>query len=261
MDPLTILIVIGGALFLLSRSGGLSGFGLGTGTLGSTPTNVAPQAIPSLPVPTLNPNAILQEGAQTQQGIQQATGAISSALSSVSSISSGVLKAIPIVGSIVSAVAGVFFAASAARAKAATSENQAVAAAVPPWDQNVQQIVQLFNSKQINAAGVATLSNAIMSNYFMEVGPQIQSGRNGCNSGNMSKAQADAQFPGLKQCSGSWGAACCVGYADLWNGVNNMIYAAKLAENTGKPTPAVIPAVFASKYGGTNRPQYTVTFA
>lgn len=186
----------------------------------------------------------------------------SSALQVTSSLAAGssLASAIPIAGAAFSALISAFAAASAKRAKQATNENTAVTQAIPGWDASVTQIVNAYNTGQISAGQVEQALDAIMQNYFAETGPQIQPGRNGCQSGSISKEQADSQYPGMAQCSGSWGAACCVGYADLWNGVNNMLYAVNQADSSGKPSSAIIPAVFASKYGGANRPSYTVTF-
>lgn len=170
------------------------------------------------------------------------------------------LNAIPIAGPAIAAVANALTsslqAASAKRAAQAKTENQAVAAAVPGWDAAVTQIVAAYNNGGLSAAQVTSLLASIMANYWSEVTPQIQPGRNGCNGG-----ATVPKFPiAINYCSGSIGAACCVGFADLQTGVNNMNYAVGITDNTGKSTPAVIPQVFGSKYGGIARAAYTVTF-
>lgn len=130
-----------------------------------------------------------------------------------------------------------------------------MAQAVPGWDQAVTQIVNAYNNGQLTAAQVGQAIDAIWQNYWSEVGPQIQPGRNGCQSGQVTQPST------VSFCGGTtYGAACCVGYDDLKNSNNNMKFAVQQADNTGKPTPAAILAVFASKYGGINRPAYTVTF-
>lgn len=186
------------------------------------------------------------------------TTATSSQAFGVASVASNVASKVPVIGqaasAILSTLISVFAQASKKRAQEATSENTAVAAAVPAWDKNVATIANYYNTGQISASGVATALDAIWANYWSEVSPQIQPGRNGCQSGQVT------QPAGVSFCGGSYGAACCVGYDDLKNSNVNMKYAVSQADNTGKPTPAAILEVFASKYGGINRPAYTVTF-
>lgn len=240
MDPLTIIAIVILA-YVLSKYFPTTLGGIG---LGLPPSN-------SVVVP---PAIVAQSTAGQTIQTEQATLAAANAG----------LNAIPVVGAalvpLVNVVENALFSASKARAAQATTENAAVALAVPGWDQGVKQVVTLYNAGSLSASQVVGLLQQLMANYFMEVGPKIQPGRNGCQSGAITKAQADQQFPGLDQCSGDWGGACCVGYASLWNSVNNMTYAVNLAANTGKPTPAVVIQVNASKYGGVNRAQYTVVF-
>jgi hypothetical protein len=268
MDPLTLIIIIVFGYFLFS-SGALSNiFGGGIGTVNgpSTPlqvsgqsgqVNIPPQGYVQPPDVQAVVSPIQSIGiasAGVKSGVQVAQSAIS-ALSTVGSTASAIGKALPIVGAAVAGILAVFQAESAKRAKQATSENSAVAAAVPGWDQNVTVIVNAYNSGQITAAQVSTAIDAIWKNYWSEVGPQIQPGRNGCQSGAVTQPST------VSFCGGStYGAACCVGYDDLKNSNNNMKAAVASADKSGKPTPAIILPVFASKYGGINRPQYTVTF-
>jgi hypothetical protein len=236
MDPITIGIIAVIGYFLYSR-GGLASVGL---------------SVPSSTGVVAPPSGVVIQGSGTLDAAQQNEFAVVQA-------SNTALNAIPVVGPAVAAVANVLTsslkAASAARAKQATTENAAVALAVPGWDQAIAQIVAAYNNGGLSASQTVTLIGQAWQNYWSEVGPKIQPGRNGCQSG------AVTQPSGVSFCGGTtYGAACCVGYDDLKNSNNNMVYAVNQAANTGKPTPAVILAVFASKYGGINRPQYTVTF-
>jgi hypothetical protein len=208
MDPITIGIIAVIGYFLYSR-GGLASVGL---------------SVPSSTGVVAPPSGVVIQGSGTLDAAQQNEFAVVQA-------SNTALNAIPVVGPAVAAVANVLTsslkAASAARAKQATTENAAVALAVPGWDQAIAQIVAAYNNGGLSASQTVTLT----------------------------------QPSGVSFCGGTtYGAACCVGYDDLKNSNNNMVYAVNQAANTGKPTPAVILAVFASKYGGINRPQYTVTF-
>lgn len=235
-------------VFLLFKSGALSLLGIG-GT--SMPLSTGQPA----PIVTV-PQAVTVQSSNTQGINPQELQAVQTA--------NHALAAIPVVGPALSAVASAltnaFAAASKKRAQEATNENSAVAKAVPGWDQGVLQIQQAYNAGQISVAQAISLMQQLWSNYWAECGPQVQPGRNGCQGGTMPKSVADTQFPGMNQCSGSWGAACCVAYADLANGQNSIIAALNQTENTGSPAVAMIPAVLASKYGGTNRAQYTLTF-
>lgn len=244
-----IAAIIG--FFFLSRSGGLGGL------LG--PSNSSqqgpPPAIPVSPQPIYTTGFTMQQAGSAIGGINTALGTASSFLKAGSSLA----KAIPIVGGIVDSLVSYFSAASQKRAGEARNENQAVANAIPGWDAYINAVADYYNRGQLTAQQAIQMWENAMANYFAEVSPQIQPDRNGCNSGMISKQDADSQYPGMKQCSGSWGAACCVGYADLWNGVMSLEYAVGQTENTGKPSPAIIPAVLASKYGGVNRSAYTIT--
>src|ERR1700689_5118155 len=118
--------------------------------------------------------------AATSAGPSAAEG---SAISGVSVGLNFIPIAGPIIGAAFSAIAGGLLKASAMRAAQAKNENQAVAAAVPGWDQAVAQIVAAYNAGSITAAQAVNLLNMSASNFWNEVTPQVQPGRNGSNSG------------------------------------------------------------------------------
>jgi hypothetical protein len=246
------------AAFLIFKSGILSSLNLGatgisSGYVAPPPTVVtAPQA------------GQIQQEQLVAQGVGTGISTATQDLSKVSNL-------VPVIGPAISAafslLAGSLIAASAARAKAATSENTAVARAVPGWDQAVAQIVAAYNAGNISAVQVDSLLSTIMANYWNEVTPQIQSGRNGCQGGATcpqsvapNSGSATATTAPSSYCSGDIGAACCVGCADLQLSVDNMEWAVANANKTGQATTAFIQQVFASKYGGANRSSYLVTF-
>jgi hypothetical protein len=174
------------------------------------------------------------------------------------------LQYIPVVGkALASAFTSIYnsiMAGHIQRTKEAKDENSSLTAAVPQWDKDIKTIVQGYNSGGLSAAQVVQLFGVARANYWAITGPHIQPGRNGCQTGSIPKDVADKQFPGMKQCTGDWGAACCVCYADLDNSFNNMKAALAITEKSGKAATANILAVFPSKYGGISRPAYTVTF-
>jgi hypothetical protein len=195
-------------------------------------------------------SAILQSSANSNGGTPTGTA-------------SAVAGALGVVGGIFSAL----WSAHEARAKAATSENQAVNAAVAGWDSAMRQINAAYNSGAATPQQCVDAVNRVMQNFWAEVGPMIQSGRNGCSSG--------MACPPYAGCSGSIGAACCVGCYDLEGDTKP---ATLQASDGGFGTPILFgskgtvvaisqgggvvayQAVYGSKYGGVNRPGYNMTW-
>src|SRR5271170_3391114 len=175
--------------YLAYSSGILSQFGIGS--------TAVTQSGPPVQVVAPNVAAI------------QAQAATSSAV--LSGVSVG-LNAIPVAGPAISAAfkasSSVLLAASAARAKAATSENAAVAAGIPGFDTAVGQIAQGFNGGTISYTQAQTLFGLVLSNFWAEVTGKIQSGRNGCNTGancppssNVSSSSATSTTAASDYCS------------------------------------------------------------
>lgn len=248
------------ALYLLYSSGALAN------VLPSLapPVVAAPAAIKS--APTVTAAQLGQTDTAIASGtIQGSVAAASYGLNQLGA-SSSALQAVPVVGAAVGLIAGVLIAASKKRAQEATSENSAVAAAVPGWDAAIASIVANYNAGAIDASGVQQLLQTALSNYWQECSAQIQPGRNGCNSGANCPPVTGAVSAnstnegGNNYCSGNIGAACCVGCADLNLSTSNMNYAVNQAQQSGKSISAFVQVVYASKYGGVNRPAYAVTF-
>lgn len=173
------------------------------------------------------------------------------------------LNAVPVVGPILSQVFGEIknslFAASAKRAKEAQDENSALRIGVPGVDDGIAQVATAYNNGSLNGDQAIQLINQVRQNYWDEMTPHIQPGRNGCASGAADYATL-AVGGKFNWCGGSWGAACCVGYADLEPGIYDLRIAINNAEkNSGQSFSAKFPTVNASKYGGVNRPGYTIT--
>lgn len=154
----------------------------------------------------------------------------------------------------------------AQRIKMATDENSAMNLGVQGYDQGLAQINAAFVSRQISAVEAIQLCQQVMSNYWAEVTPHIQTGRNGCQGGT-SCPPWPAHGNG---CSGSIGAACCVGCYDLiggnepttFPGYGNMYYGilgtiAVLQQGGGT---VYYQQVYGSKYGGKQRNAYTLTW-
>jgi hypothetical protein len=165
------------------------------------------------------------------------------------------------VGAIVGIIAGLM-AGHELRAKQAKNENAAVNLGVPGFDQGLRQIQQAYLAGKISAADVQQGVSVLLSNFWQEVAPNIQPGRNGCNSG--SSCPPDTSAAGKQPCAGNIGAACCVGCFPLTESITGPsgVLAALAGQSTSKngPTKAEIMAVGASKYGTSYRAPYTLDF-
>lgn len=249
-----------------SVSGG--GANLGPSTVLQTPTGPVAEPINTTYVPPqpFNPQPFQAASGLTSQATQAATSAASNACqgSGGSGGACSAATAIPIAGAAIQAIIGLFMAQSQKRAAEARDENSAIAAAVPQWDQWIQQIVNAYNNGQITASDVSTGLDSAIANFWAICQPHVQPGRGGCflNGQFWTQAQAHQYYDSHGGNPPSdWGGSCVVAYADLGNSVENMNYAVGVNWNTNKPTPAQVLAVYPSKYGGISRPAYTVTFA
>lgn len=146
------------------------------------------------------------------------------------------------------------------RKKEAQNENAAVNLGVSGFDQGIQQIVQAFTSGSEDVSTCEQAAELLITNFWDEVNGKIQPGRNGCNTG----ASCPGQSIPANYCSGSIGAACCVGCESLVRSITGPdgVLAALAGSSTSKsgPTSADIYQVFASSYGTSGRAGYTVTF-
>src|SRR5882724_4222115 len=111
---------------------------------------------------------------------------VASSIGSASGAAWAAGSAIPIAGAAV-AVAGVIFGvmmqAHAKRLKQATDENSAVNMGVKGFDTDLQAIASAVNARQITVAQALPLLAQVKTNYWAEVVPHIQPGRNGCQGG------------------------------------------------------------------------------
>jgi hypothetical protein len=165
------------------------------------------------------------------------------------------------VGAIIGIVAGLM-AAHELRVKQAKNENAAVNLGVPGFDQGLRQLQQAYKAGTISAADVQQGVSVLLQNFWQEVAPNIQPGRNGCNSG--ASCPPDTSASGRQPCQGNIGAACCVGCYPLTESITNPdgVLAALAGQSTSKggPFTAQIMAVGASKYGTSYRAPYSLDF-
>jgi len=165
------------------------------------------------------------------------------------------------VGLIVGLIGGLL-AGHELRIKQAKDENSAVNLGVPGYDQGLSKLQQAYKAGQISAADVQQGITVILQNYWQEVAPHIQPGRNGCNNG--SSCPPDTSASGKQPCQGDIGAACCVGCYPLTESITNPdgVLAALAGQSTSKggPFTAQMMPVGASKYGTSYRAGYTLDF-
>jgi len=163
------------------------------------------------------------------------------------------------VGAIIGIVAGLM-AAHELRVKQAKNENAAVNLGVPGFDQGLHQLQQAYKAGTISATDVQQALSVLLQNFWAEVAPNIQPGRNGCSNGST----CPVEIPGKQPCQGNIGAACCVGCYPLTQSITNLdgVLAALAGQSTSKggPFTAQIMAVGASKYGTSYRAPYSLDF-
>jgi hypothetical protein len=164
-------------------------------------------------------------------------------------------------GAIVGLIAG-FMAGHELRKKQAKNENASVNLGVPAFDQGLTKLQQAYKAGQISPTDVQQGVSVLLQNFWQEVAPNIQPGRNGCNNGSSCPIDTSAQ--GRQPCTGNIGAACCVGCFPLTESVTGptgvlAALAGQSASNKG-PYVAEMMAIGASKYGTSYRAPYTLDF-
>lgn len=163
-------------------------------------------------------------------------------------------------GAIVGLIAG-FMAGHELRKKQAQNENAAVNLGVPGFDQGLRQLQQAYKAGQVSAADVQQGVNVLLQNFWQEVAPNIQPGRNGCSSGASCPPDTG---PARQPCQGNIGAACCVGCYPLTESITSQsgVLAALAGASASSQGPymAEIKAVGGSKYGTSYRAPYTLDF-
>lgn len=219
---------------------------------------------------------IYQLGARDLRGLGVEAGPVVAASAPVAgAVTTGVISSVaadsaigtwagPIgagVGLIVGLIGGLL-AGHELRIKQAKDENSAVNLGVPGYDQGLSKLQQAYKAGQISAADVQQGITVILQNYWAEVAPHIQPGRNGCNNG--SSCPPDTSATGRQPCQGDIGAACCVGCYPLTESITNPngVLAALAGQSTSKggPFTADMMPVGASKYGTSYRAGYTLDF-
>lgn len=227
----------------------------------------APLAVSPTPVTGINTIGIL---ATSGAGIASAAVSAPSSFAALGLTGAAAGAAVAGIGAVV-AIGAALLAAHEARKKQATSENAAVNVGVQGFDSDLKTVNTAYNNRSLDAQDAMKLVQQVFSQYWELVTPVIQPGRNGCNGGS-SCPPWPAKGSG---CSGSIGAACCVGCYDLAGAPTPFAFTAAQGGN-GSPmyygiggTLAVLAqgggtvlyqAVVGSSYGGKNRAAYTLSW-
>ena len=167
------------------------------------------------------------------------------------------------VGAIVGVIGGLF-AAHAARAKGAKTENDAINAYLPAFDQGLQTIFQQANSGQLAASDAITAVNQLWAQWWANISPytsgpgraDASKGGTNCGNGQLNPAGPCTGTPGGHKCDKSCTAGCCVGCQDLYP---TILQAIQVFQN---PAGGTITActVYGSSYGASQRGSYTLTY-
>ena len=205
-----------------------------------------------------------------QEGGILATGAsVGTTIATASAIGAWAGPVGAAAGAIVGVIAGLF-AASAARAKGAKEENQAINEYLPAWDQSLQAIFQQANAGTITAAEAISALQSLMPYWWQAAAqfkglPGVADASNGggnCGTYNpqTSTPCSPTNGPG---CDKSCTAFCCIGCYDL---APTVAYAAYLFSIPSAQIWAAggvqlnVCTVYSSKYGASQRNSYTLTW-
>ena len=279
MNPITGIAIIAGILYLAYNQGAFTQFGM------APPNNQPAYPPPQPPNNTfgLTPGigsgfsgAIQQEMPSNTASVAVNQGAAVAGSAAVLSKVGVAASAIPIVGvavSIAASIASALLGAHNARIKQARDENSAMNLGVQGYDQGLAQVNAAYNARQIDASQAIGFVRQIFANYWAEVSPHIQPGRNGCSNGS-----SCPPWPaGGNGCSGNIGAACCVGCYDLAGDSNPHVFS--VTDGGDGSTPLYYGAagtiaalqrggavvlyqkVYGSKYGGQERAAYRLSWS
>jgi hypothetical protein len=165
-------------------------------------------------------------------------------------------------GAIVAVIAGLFE-ASAARAKGATEENQAVNEYLPAWDQGLQAIFAAANNGTATASECISALGTLMQSWwaaaaqFKSLPGVADASGGGANCGSYTPGVSTPCTPtGGPGCDKSCTAMCCIGCHDL------MPSAAYAAYVLGLPQGGTVNVctVYGSGYGASQRDGYSLTY-
>lgn len=171
------------------------------------------------------------------------------------------------VGAAVGAIVGIIgslFAAHAARAAGAKTENEAINAYLPAFDSGLQMIFQQANNGTLTASDAISACQQLLAQWWSNIAPyqsgpgraDASHGGTNCGNGTLNSAGPCSGTPAGPPCNKSCTAGCCVGCQDLYP---TILQAMQVFSN---PKGGTITAcnVAGSSYGATGRPSYQLTY-
>lgn len=250
-----LILVGGGFAYLIYKKQNYTTTGIGNSTVGVT-------GYQSSPIPPINfPPPPDPLSGEVSGGFAAASSFVSSAQSGALGVGLAASKAIPIVGSVISAaqaIVGPLLAAHKKRMAGATSETNAAVTMVPTVDSFIQQIATLYNTRQISAADAANaLAQFDQAMYTRMRGLAVGPGT----------AWNDAAGMAGK-CDKTCTAGCCLYFGDLGPPVSLMRYV--LGDNGGRwgagdprlsGRTITVPKVYPGKYSQYSRESYKITLS
>jgi hypothetical protein len=168
--------------------------------------------------------------------------------------------AIPLISQGVNAVSSLLLGQHTARLKNAQSENQAIPAVIQAFDADLTEIYQAYTGGHASASQCIAALRDVDANIYAYLSQLGKSGKPGI-------AWSDVNGMAGK-CDKTCTASCCIYFGDLGPALSDSSVAlgGQKIRGWGKGDPRLsgttvkVPAVFASKYGGTNRAGYTLNW-
>jgi len=256
MPPVLIIVLVVGAVYLLTRSGG-SLFGGGPGAAMVASDLNANTRYANLVLP-----GMIQSG-QATSGQVQVAGLEASGAQMLAQATAG----IPIVGQI-TALGAALLGQHSARVKGATAENTGIDAIVPAIDADVREINAAWNQGQLSATMAVTYLSQVRDQYWQYMSQfQSQPGvaARPCPSGQVGgpltilagyTSGTSGCVTGQPACDKTCTAGCCVGCSAINGGIANQIWAIQ----TGYRGPVGMCKVFGSKFGAHDRAAYQLSW-
>jgi hypothetical protein len=165
------------------------------------------------------------------------------------------------IGAVAGAIASIW-AAHAARAAGAKSENQALNSACIAFDASLKNIFGAANARQINATEAITLLQGTLAYYWQGMAKyMVGPGRNDGSAGGTkctSVVVCNQQSPPGLTCNSSCTAGCCVGCDVFTPTINQAI---NIFQQVSGGTLTVCPVYGNTKYGANSRASYTLTYS
>jgi hypothetical protein len=165
------------------------------------------------------------------------------------------------VGALVGIIAGLW-SAHEARAKGATTENQALNSALTAFNSSLQAIFSAANSGQVTGSQAAGVCQQALQSFWTGMAPytsgpgRADASNGGTNCGTVNPSAPCTGMLNGHYCNSSCTATCCVGCQDL----TPTVYMAVQLLNSSTGGSIQTCNVAGSKYGATGSAPFTLTY-